>query len=140
VLTGTPWRFAGQRLDPESGLYYMRGRHYSPQLGRFVQPDPIGYEGGLNLYAYVNNDPLNFTDPMGTEPSGSKSASLLERLRPAMELASMDGGPVSAVASAVLAVMDYGKGDIVGAGLNAMELPWKSGEPFETTRRIRRPP
>jgi hypothetical protein len=39
---------------------------YSPALGRFLQPDPIGYAGGSNLYAYVGNDPVNLTDPHGT--------------------------------------------------------------------------
>jgi RHS repeat-associated protein len=57
--------YTGQRIDPESGLYYYRARHYSPLLGRFLQPDPIRYRGGINLYAYVNNDPLNPTDPNG---------------------------------------------------------------------------
>ena len=38
------------------------------QVGRFNQPDPIGYAGGTNLYAYVGNDPLNATDPNGTCP------------------------------------------------------------------------
>jgi RHS repeat-associated protein len=57
--------YTGQRIDPESGLYYYRARHYSPLLGRFLQPDPIRYRGGLNLYAYVGNDPLNATDPNG---------------------------------------------------------------------------
>ena len=72
VITGT-FRFTGQRFDAEtagsaaepSGLYYDRARMYSPTLGRFMQPDPIGYQGGVHLYAYVGNDPLNLTDPSG---------------------------------------------------------------------------
>jgi len=61
----TPWRFTGRRLDAETGLYHLRARDYAPLLGRFIQPDPIGMLGGINLYAYVENDPLNYTDPQG---------------------------------------------------------------------------
>ena len=57
--------FTGQRPDQETGLYYYRARHYSPEWGRFTQPDPIGYQGGINLYAYVENDPLNALDASG---------------------------------------------------------------------------
>jgi RHS repeat-associated protein len=61
-----PFGFTGQRIDLETnGLYYYRARHYSPAWGRFLQVDPIGTQGGINLYAYVGNDPLNFTDPNG---------------------------------------------------------------------------
>jgi len=75
--TYTPWGestnvstvnlgFTGQRLDPEVGLYYFNARYYSPALGRFLQNDPLGYGGGsLNLYDYVNSDPLNSFDPLG---------------------------------------------------------------------------
>jgi RHS repeat-associated protein len=59
------FRYAGRRYDPELGLYFNRARSYSPTLGRFLQTDPIGTDGGLHLYAYVGNDPLNKTDPMG---------------------------------------------------------------------------
>ena len=62
---GNPYRYTGRELDAETGLYYYRARYYSTSLGRFLQPDPIGYQGGLNLYAYVGNDPLNLTDPSG---------------------------------------------------------------------------
>jgi RHS repeat-associated protein len=62
----TPFGYTGQRIDPETnGPYYYRARHYSPAWGRFMQPDPIGYGGGSNLYAYVNNDPLNAIDMSG---------------------------------------------------------------------------
>ena len=71
-LTGT-YRYTAQRLDPEtsgstsqpSGLYYYQARMYSPTWGRFLQPDPVGYQAGANLYVYVGNDPLNLTDPTG---------------------------------------------------------------------------
>jgi len=64
--TGTSYLFAGYRYDAETGLYYVRARYYSPQLGRFLQTDPIGTMGGRNLYAYASNDPLSRTDPNGT--------------------------------------------------------------------------
>ena len=64
----TAFGFTGQRFDPETGLYYYKLRHYAPPLGRFLQPDPIGYTGAedFNLYAYVGNNPIGFTDPLGT--------------------------------------------------------------------------
>ncbi len=58
--------YAGGVALPESGLTHFRARAYDPQTGRFVSADPIGTEGGINLYAYVNNDPLDATDPKGT--------------------------------------------------------------------------
>ncbi len=62
---GTTFGFAGQRYDAETGLYYYKYRYYAPIIGRFLQPDPIGYRSNLNLYGYVKNDPLNSGDPLG---------------------------------------------------------------------------
>ncbi len=63
---GNYYRFTARQWDPESSLYYYRARYYDPGLGRFLQADPVGYEGGsLNLYAYCGNSPLNYGDPTG---------------------------------------------------------------------------
>jgi len=62
---GNRFGFTGQRWDAETGLWYYRNRMYSPDLGRFLQRDPAGYVDGANLYAYVHNNPVLFTDPDG---------------------------------------------------------------------------
>ncbi len=63
-------RFTGREQDP-TGLYYLRNRYYNPMLGRFLSPDPIGIAGGINLYAYTFDDPMNWVDPLGLSPGAS---------------------------------------------------------------------
>ena len=58
-------RFPGQYYDSESGLYYNTRRYYDPRIGRYITQDPIGFNGGLNLYNYVDGDPFNQIDPTG---------------------------------------------------------------------------
>ncbi|SFW14793.1 RHS repeat-associated core domain-containing protein, partial [Nitrosovibrio sp. Nv17] len=65
---GDRFRYTGQQLVSELGLYYYKARFYSPTLGRFLQTDPVGYQSDLNLYAYVGNDPVNGIDPDGAAP------------------------------------------------------------------------
>ncbi|MBI3377424.1 MAG: RHS repeat protein [Nitrospirae bacterium] len=65
-----PYTFTGREFDPETGLYYYRGRYYYPSRGRFISKDPIGFGGGdVNLYRYVGNNPVNFVDPEGLAAS-----------------------------------------------------------------------
>jgi RHS repeat-associated protein len=68
ILSG----FTGHQHDDELGLVNMRGRLYDPRLGRFITADPYVTEPlspqGLNRYSYVQNNPVNFTDPSGFEP------------------------------------------------------------------------
>lgn len=62
---GNPYLFNGRRFDAETGLYYYRARYYDSEIGRFLQVDPIGYIGGMNLYVYCSNNPVNFIDVFG---------------------------------------------------------------------------
>jgi RHS repeat-associated protein len=57
--------FTGREYDKETGLYYYRARYYNPQIGRFLQTDPVGYDDGMNWYAYCGNSPIGLTDPSG---------------------------------------------------------------------------
>jgi len=58
--------YTGREWDEEIALYYYRARHYDPIEGRFMQKDPIGLDAGdPNVYRYVQNNTINFADPLG---------------------------------------------------------------------------
>jgi len=58
-------RFSSQYFDAESGLHYNTMRYYDPVAGRYVNRDPIGELGGVNLYGFVGNDGINSIDLLG---------------------------------------------------------------------------
>ena len=58
-------RFPGQYYDRETGLHYNYFRDYDPRIGRYVESDPIGLDGGINTYTYTNNNPIKYSDSRG---------------------------------------------------------------------------
>ena len=73
-----PFKYAGQVgvFDEGSNLYYMRARYYDASIGRFISEDPIGFQGGLNLYAYVGGNPIMAVDTSGFEASSIANSAL----------------------------------------------------------------
>jgi RHS repeat-associated protein len=115
-LGGTTFGFTGQRYDADLGLYYFKRRYLAASLGRFLQPDPIGYEGGdFNLYTYVKNSPLKFTDPMGLQVCSEPFEDFITALLAILGLA--------ALAAALAAIAAGGTGlAILGLTLGGLGL------------------
>jgi RHS repeat-associated protein len=63
----TRYGYTGRERDELTGLMYYRARWFDPSQGRFLSEDPISHQGGANFYAYVDNDPIRFIDPLGQQ-------------------------------------------------------------------------
>ena len=66
------YRFSTKWHEYEAGFSYYGYRHYSPDLGRWIKRDPIGERGGLNLYGFVQNEPVDKYDVLGLRGGGAK--------------------------------------------------------------------
>ncbi|WP_052481293.1 RHS repeat domain-containing protein [Gilvimarinus agarilyticus] len=113
--------YTGQTFLPSLGMYYYKARIYSPELGRFLQTDPIGYEDQMNLYAYVGNDPMNMTDPTGMYGKGNGWSD--------KDWKKFDAAQKEAAANMTTAAGDLkseagqlGEGEVSGDGYSASEL------------------
>ncbi len=58
-------QYTGRDYDSETSLYYYRSRYYDASIGRFLSEDPVQFSGGANFFAYVGNNPTDFTDWLG---------------------------------------------------------------------------
>jgi len=119
--TGTvvnPLRYTAREFDSETGLYYDRARYYDSQTGRFISEDPIGFNGGMDVYAYAGNSPATLTDPFGlqgpttatppvtTPYPGEPPAGAVDEVIEALESAGQSAsGAASTAASAALAIL-----------------------------------
>ncbi|QGM44969.1 RHS repeat-associated core domain-containing protein [Methylocystis heyeri] len=109
-------RFPGQWFQLETGLAYNWHRHYDASLGRYLQPDPIGYAGGRSLYGYVGGNPLAYGDPDGRNPSPI-----------------LIGGEIGAdIGTAILpgagTIIGAAAGGLAGAGVSWGVLDWVSNQ------------
>lgn len=100
-------------------MYYYRFRDYSPLIGRFLQPDPLGYIDGLNLYAYVNNNPLIWIDPWGLCKEGNMAGGIAMG---ALGTALLGGGEAAGAVGAL------GTGLAIGA---AAWGGWEAGQALD---------
>jgi RHS repeat-associated protein len=91
LQTVNPFTFSTKYTDPETALLYYGHRYYSPSLGRWLNRDPIGEEGGVNRYALVNNIPLEFVDGLGQALFFVNGASRSSRRRGTREPGIMSG-------------------------------------------------
>ncbi len=117
----TPFKFTGQRLDAECGLYYYGARYYDPELGRFVAPDTIVPDSfdpqTLNRYTYAGNNPILFVDPSG-------NIFIIDDILIPMLIAAIIGAAIN-VAMAAIMGGDIGQAALTGAVTGA--ITWGFG-------------
>lgn len=81
--------YTGQVVLADAKLYYYKARVYDPVFGRFLQTDPVGSKDDLDLYAYTAGDPINRSDPSGTQEEGRRDSPLEEAIDDIREIAKL---------------------------------------------------
>lgn len=130
------YRYTGMERDAESGLNYHSARYYLPWLGRWLSADPIGVAGGINLYSYALNNPINLGDVDGLQPvevhhrtsSWDRIFGVLKMVGGAFEI--FVGGSLIAVGLPTseigIGLLPLGAGTVVGAhGLDTVQAGFR---------------
>jgi uncharacterized protein RhaS with RHS repeats len=104
-----------------NGLYYMGARYYDPEVGRFINKDPIGYMGGINLFTYTVNNFVTLIDPWGLmeflTASGTRTPTWFDR--------ALTGGNTWDIRTDVkIATIQPDKQEQVTAFINTMDRMW----------------
>ncbi|MDD2707700.1 MAG: DUF6531 domain-containing protein [Verrucomicrobiae bacterium] len=126
----TPFLFTGREYDSETGLYHYRARAYSPDLGRFLQADPISFDGGdINLYRYCANDPINYKDPEGLEKNPACVLNCEKQLSACFSLGNIaaygtSGGLAGLGAQGVNKTAPKPRGGVAGGGPSGRYTSW----------------
>jgi RHS repeat-associated protein len=81
ITFSQPFGFTGREFDFECAWLHLRARKYDPSIGRFATEDPIGVMGGMNLYRYVENNPIMYTDLFGLQNKTVFTQKELDELR-----------------------------------------------------------
>lgn len=115
----TTFLFQGQPFDYDAGLVYCRARFYDPAVGLFVQRDPAGYEDGVNHYAGMANNPINFRDRSGLSIDEASAWLSLVGSQASYQEDGLRGALLGGAMQAIGAVMQMGTG--TAEGMDRME-------------------
>lgn len=120
-----PLRLPGQYHDEETGLHYNRHRYYDPHMGRYLTRDPASYAGGINLYAYCHNNPVNDADALGLWPSWKSVVSVVAGVAAGVVVAlllpeALAVGAVIVISSVVAGAVMSGLNYVLEHGFNCI--------------------
>jgi RHS repeat-associated protein len=127
--------FPGQYLDVETGTWYNGFRNYDQNTGRYLQSDPVGLTGGINTYAYVSGNPVNYIDPLGLWCISNKAKSAVKSATGAFVAGTLARGDprVGLALGVVGGIVGYKYGEEAGAGVTGFVSAAYSGRGFSFT-------
>ncbi|OWU65929.1 MAG: hypothetical protein CBB60_002170 [Armatimonadetes bacterium Cent15-Ar3] len=122
-VLSTPFLWEGRHgvyTDKQTGLHQMRARWYSAQLRRFLNPDPAGFAGGSNFYAFANGNPVSLIDPFGLGAERSDGG-IMSMFHTVLDVAGLVPG-FGEAADGINALIYAAEGDYVNAGLSGAAM------------------